>query len=137
MFLGAEVDDGNCANSRVAAVRNCEGGVTRKFFGKDRGGNFVEAGTAVGFGNRAAEQADFAGLFQHLSEEAFFVELQLGDIGDNFLGNEFLGGLADQALVVGEISGSEHILGGSGGDEKCAAAVESLGNRCGRHVVPR
>ena len=32
-------------------------------------------------------------------------------MGHDFFGDEFLGGLADQTLIVGEIGGSEDILG--------------------------
>ena len=66
-----------------------------------------------------------------------FVRFQLGDLRHDFLLHEFFGGLADQALVIGEIRGSEDVFGAARSDEECAAAVESLGNGCRGHLCLR
>ena len=39
---------------------------------------------------------------------------QLGDRGHHFLLHKFFGGLADQALVIGKIRGSEDVFGAAG-----------------------
>ncbi len=117
LLFGAEIDDGHGADAGVAAVRDGERGVAGEFFGEDRGGNFVEPRAAVRFGNAGAEQADFAGLLEHLGHQMLvFVRFQLGDRGHDFFLHEFFGGLADQALVVGEVRGSEDVFGAAGSD---------------------
>ena len=136
LLFGAEIDDGNRADAGVAAVRDGERAVAGEFFRENRGGNFVEARAAICFGNPAAQQADFSGLLQHLSHQMpVFVRFELGDRGHDFLLHEFFGGLADQALVVGEIRGSEDIFGAAGSDQECAAAIEGLRNGCRGHLI--
>src|SRR5271154_6496481 len=66
-----------------------------------------------------------------------FVGFEFGDRWDDFLLHEFVGGLADQALVVGKIRGSEDVFRAAGGDEECAAAIENLGNGCRGHMCLR
>ena len=50
-----------------------ERGVGREFLCEDRGGNFVEPRAAIGFRNRAAEQAQLARLLQELRHQPVFV----------------------------------------------------------------
>ncbi len=44
---------------------------------------------------------------------------------DHFFGDKLFGGLADQALIVGQIGGSEDIFGRARCDQKRAAATSS------------
>ncbi len=93
-------------------MRDGERCVAGQFFGEDGGGDFVEARAAVFFGNRAAEQADFAGLLQHLRHQVLLCALRVpGSLGTTSFLNKFLGRLADQALVVGKIRGSKDVFG--------------------------
>src|SRR6202050_4724239 len=98
--FGTKVHNWDRPDTRVASARNGEGTVSCKFFREDRGGYFVEAYTTVLFGNRAAQQADFAGLFQHLRHQPFFMLFERGYFWHNFFLYELFGSLADQALIV-------------------------------------
>ena len=109
LFFGAETRDGNRADAGGAAERDRERGVHADFFGQHRRGDFVELRAAVCFRNSRAEQTDFAGFFQQRRHQAFFVLFELGDQRKHFLGDEFRGGLADQALVVGDVRGREDV----------------------------
>ena len=117
-------------------MRDGKGRVARQFFSEDGGGDLVETRAAVFFRNRAAEQADLSCLLQHLRHQSFFVRLELRHVGQNLFLDEFLGRLANQALVVGNIRGSKDVLGTGGRDEKGSSAIKSLGNRCRGHDVP-
>ena len=82
-------------------------------------------------GIAAAEQADFAGLLQHLRHEMLvFVGFQLRDVGHYFLVHELLGSLADQALVVAEIRRCKNVIGRRRGNQERAAAIQGL-RHCG------
>ena len=118
-------------------MRDGKGRVARQFFSEDGRGDLVETRAAVFFRNRAAEQADFSGFLQQLRHQSFFMRFELRHVGQNLFLNEFLGGLADQALVVSDIGGSKDVLGCGRRDEKRSSAIESLGNRCRGHDVPR
>ena len=45
--------------------------------------------------------------------------------GSDFLGDEFFGGLADQALIVGEFGGREDVFGARRFDQEAAAGRDA------------
>ena len=53
--------------------------------------------------------------------------------GSDFLGHELLGGLADQALIVGEFGGSEDVFGARRFEQETAAEEPDAGCRRGGH----
>ena len=61
---------------------------------------------------------------------------EVGYLREDFLVDKFLGGLADQALIIIQIRGSENVFGTAGSDEECAAAIQNLRNGCRGHEVP-
>ena len=91
------------------------------FFGEHGGGDVIESRAAIFFRDAAAEQADFARLLHQPRHQALFVLFELGDQRDDFLGDEFLGGLADQPLIVGEFGGSEDVFGARRFQQEAAA----------------
>lgn len=101
---------------------------------------FVLANIASSASQKPMTAADLA-LYkganrQQLLEEdqAFFVLLDLGRVGNHFLGEELLGGAADQPLVVVEIGRGEDFPRLYRADQERSAANHHLLRRCRRHV---
>ncbi len=127
---------GNRSDAGVRAERHHERGIGAELFGDDRHRDFVEGGAAIFFGNSRAEKTHFARLADQLRHETFFVLFELGNVRDHFLCEEFLERAAEEALIVGEVGGREDVFGAGGCDEKRAAAIQGLRNRCRRHTIP-
>ena len=101
MFLGAEIDDWQRADSRVRPMCDRKPSVNGKFFGEHGGRNFVETRAAIRFGNSSAHQAKLTALLYELRHQTGLFVFQILRERENFLQNKLFGGLPDQLLIVG------------------------------------
>src|SRR5437667_24741 len=130
----AKVNDRQGADAGVRPVRYRKAAVDRKFFRKDRGGNFVQACAAEFFRYASAHQADFAALFHQLRHQPGLLILQILDEWEDFFEDKFFRRLPDQFLVVGQISRREYIARLRRFQEKASSLCCRLGESSGGHV---
>ena len=110
--FGAEIDDGNCADSGGAAERDRERSVRADLFGQHRGGRSCRAPTRRMLRECPRRAARFRRLFSAAcGHQAFFVLFEIGDQRDDFFGDKLRGRLADQALIVRHVRGRENFRG--------------------------
>src|SRR5260370_15885059 len=79
LFLGAEIDDGQRADSGMRSNADAEGAVGGDFFGEYRGGDAVESRAAVFFRHPASEKPDLSRFPHQPTHDAFFVLFEVSD----------------------------------------------------------
>ena len=114
----------------MRAHADAEGGVGGDFFGKHRGRDPVEPRAAILLRHAATQETDLSRCLEQLRHQALFVLLELGDERNDFLGDEFLGHLADQPLIVRQLGGREDVFGARRFQQKTATG--RCGPRCCR-----
>src|SRR6266700_2458210 len=129
----AKVHNRQRADASVRSVRYREAAVNGKFFREHRGGDFVQPRAAKFLRHSTTHQTDFAALFHQLRHQPGFLVLQFLDERENFLEDKFFRRLPDQFLIVGQISGREHIAWLRRFQEKASSLCCGLGESGGGH----
>ncbi len=134
LLFGAEINDGQRADAGVSAPGGGEARVLGDVVGDDGGGDFVHFEAAVGFGNFDAAQSQVASLLQQIASDGEILVLHLLDVGQDFVDCEFLRGLPDQLMLLGEILRRENLVNLALFEQKAAARDFGAGNcSCGSH----
>ncbi len=99
-----------------------KGSVCRQIFRQLHARNLVEFRAAILLGHATAEQADLSRFFQQLGEQAGLVLFEIGNEGNHFVADKFLGGPANEFLIVGKVSGRENVFRSAGFHQETAPA---------------
>src|SRR5215472_1303992 len=130
LLFGAEIDDGQRADTGVASPGGGKAGVLGDVVGDDSGGNLVHFEAAVGLRNFRRAEAQLAGFLQQLAGDGEVLVLDFLDVGNDLIDGELFGGLRDQFVLIGKILGGEDFGGLAFFEQKAAAGNFSIGN-CG------
>ena len=90
-------------------------------FGDDHTRRLVEGHAAVFLGNIGTKQPQIAGLFQEVAGDLPRVVLEGVEVWDHLVVDIFAAGIADHAMLVGEILRREHLSRCRISDQKLAA----------------
>ena len=128
MLFGAEINDGQRADAGVRAPGGGKAGIFRDVVGNDGGGDFVHFEAAIGFGNLAPAEPEFAGFFQQIAGDGEILVLDLLDVGQDLIDRELFRCLPDQLMLLGEVFGREDFVGLALFEQKAAAGDFGLRN---------
>ena len=106
----AEIDDRQSSDRGVRPQRPGKRGIDRDVFADIRGADLVEAESAIGGGNLEAKQVEIRGLLQQLARLDPVVCVEARLVGQHLVPHELGGGLAEQALFVGQVFAREQVI---------------------------
>ncbi len=123
LLLGvvAVVQDGQGADAGVGRETHAKGVPVANGFGNEHRRLEVQAHAAEVLGYRAAEEAEFAGLFHELLHEARLLLVDGFDVGMDALRNEVVRHLLDHPLLLVPLFGNEDVARSGFPDQELAA----------------